>query len=171
MAVTGSCLARPFRHVSWRVRSVTLDRQLTASSTVIPLPSPSEFGPSASVRAAGWCAPRTSSAAQDARGRDVAHEAEALLDPRVVSRNIAPTRAGSVSSWGQAWRDAVADGGVGVMAGVIRITPFCYACGSHGVGPFVPSAHASASTNTASTAGPRTLRICACDRSSCPRAG
>jgi hypothetical protein len=30
---------------------------------------------------------------------------------------------------------------------------------------------APASTNTASTAGPRTLRICACDRASCPRAG
>ena len=51
MAVTGSRLARPFRHVSWRVRSVRLDRQLTAPSTVIPLPSPAEFGPSASVRA------------------------------------------------------------------------------------------------------------------------
>ena len=33
------------------MRSVTLDLHLTASSTVIPLPSPSEFGPSASVRA------------------------------------------------------------------------------------------------------------------------
>src|SRR6056297_671891 len=42
-------LARPFRHVSWCVRSVTLDRQLTASSTVIPLPGPSECSPSASV--------------------------------------------------------------------------------------------------------------------------
>jgi len=28
MAVTWSCLARPFRHVSWRVRSVTLFQQL-----------------------------------------------------------------------------------------------------------------------------------------------
>src|SRR6056297_3835503 len=30
---------------------------------------------------------------------------------------------------------------------------------------------APASTNTASTASPRILRICACDRASCPRAG
>ncbi|PWL33257.1 MAG: hypothetical protein DCO97_20580 [Marivita sp. XM-24bin2] len=32
------------------------------------------------------------------RGRDVAHEAEDLHNPRVVFRNIASTRAGSVSS-------------------------------------------------------------------------
>ena len=76
-------MARPFRHVSWRVRSVTLDRQLTASSTVIPLPSPSEFGPSASVRAGDE---RTSHIVSSARprGRDVALEAEDLHNLRVV---------------------------------------------------------------------------------------
>ncbi|AYE88031.1 hypothetical protein B5M07_17550 (plasmid) [Sulfitobacter sp. D7] len=41
---------------------------------------------------------RTSSAAQDARGRDVAYEAEHLHVPRGVFRNIASTRAGSVST-------------------------------------------------------------------------
>ncbi|TDL85646.1 hypothetical protein E2L05_14995 [Meridianimarinicoccus aquatilis] len=41
---------------------------------------------------------RTSSAGQDARGRDVAFEAEDLRVPRVVLRNIASTRAGSVST-------------------------------------------------------------------------
>ena len=41
---------------------------------------------------------RTSSAMQDARGRDVPLEAEDLRVPRVVFRNIAPTRAGSVST-------------------------------------------------------------------------
>ncbi|RDD64405.1 hypothetical protein DU478_20025 [Thalassococcus profundi] len=41
---------------------------------------------------------RTSSAAQDARGRDVAHEAEDLHVLRGVFRNIASTRAGSVST-------------------------------------------------------------------------
>nr|AAN05247.1 RC174 [Ruegeria sp. PR1b] len=41
---------------------------------------------------------RTSSAGQDARGRDVAFEAEDLRVPRVVFRNIASTRAGSVST-------------------------------------------------------------------------
>jgi len=65
-------IARAFRHVSWRVRSVTLDRQLTASSTVIPLPSPSEFGPSASVRLGMVRTSRTSSAAQG-RGVETSH--------------------------------------------------------------------------------------------------
>ncbi|AXI52813.1 hypothetical protein C1J04_17680 (plasmid) [Sulfitobacter sp. SK025] len=41
---------------------------------------------------------RTSLAGQDARDRDVALEAEDLRIPRVVFRNIASTRAGSVST-------------------------------------------------------------------------
>ncbi|ATI43734.1 hypothetical protein CBW24_16445 (plasmid) [Pacificitalea manganoxidans] len=41
---------------------------------------------------------RTSSAGQDARGRDVALEAEDLRVPRVVFRTVASTRAGSVST-------------------------------------------------------------------------
>ncbi|PKQ11335.1 MAG: hypothetical protein CVT70_14565 [Alphaproteobacteria bacterium HGW-Alphaproteobacteria-1] len=51
-----------------------------------------------------WCGlgmvrtSRTSSVGQDARGRDVALEAEDLRVPRGLFRNIASTRAGSVST-------------------------------------------------------------------------
>ncbi|SCM65920.1 protein containing PAS domain S-box [Donghicola eburneus] len=41
---------------------------------------------------------RTSSVSQDARGRDVALEAEDLRVPRVVFQNIAPTRADFLST-------------------------------------------------------------------------
>ncbi|MEP3038318.1 MAG: hypothetical protein ABJO97_06495, partial [Roseibium sp.] len=90
--------ARPFRHVSWRVRSVTRDRQSAAAGTVIPLPSPSECGPSASVRVGDGATSHTSSASQDTKARNVALEAKDLRVPRVVFRNIASTQAGSVST-------------------------------------------------------------------------
>ena len=41
---------------------------------------------------------RTSKASQDARGRDIAFEAEDQHDPRRVFRNIASTRAGFIST-------------------------------------------------------------------------
>ena len=44
---------------------------------------------------------------------------------KAAFQNLASTRAGSVSSPCQTWRDAEADGGAGVMAEVIRITPCC----------------------------------------------
>ena len=169
MAVTGSCLARPFRHVSWRVRSVTLDQHLAAASTVIPLPSPSEFGPSTSVRL-GWCAPRTSSAAQD-RGVETSHmRLKTCTTPGWRFGTSHPRkRAPSAPRPGLARRgrglSQLRDG---------RGHPdhsFLLCMWIARGRPNRALRFAPASTNTASTAGPRTLRICACDRTFCPRAG
>ena len=74
----GSRLARPFRHVSWRVRLVMRDRQSAAASTVIPLPGPTVFGPSASasVRARDGAPLTHVVSSARPRGGNVAHEAE-----------------------------------------------------------------------------------------------
>ena len=114
---------------------------------------------------------RTSSAAQDARGRDIALEAEDLQVPRVVFRNIASTRAGSVSTPARLGGTRTRMVAAACWQGSSGSLLFAHRCGSHGVVPIVPSADAPASTNTASTPLARTLRICACDRASCPRAG
>ena len=62
------------------------------------------------------------------------------------------------------------DGGFKVVA-QIRITPFCSLMWIARGRPNRALRFAPASTNTASTAEPRTLRICACDRAFFPRAG
>ncbi|MFG6554593.1 hypothetical protein [Sulfitobacter sp. 1A16808] len=91
-------MARPFRHVSWRVRSVRVigSPRRTARSSLYPVRLSAAYPHRCGLGMVRTS--RTSSAAQDTRDREVALEAEDQHDPEVVFRNIAPKRAGFIST-------------------------------------------------------------------------
>ena len=113
---------------------------------------------------------RTSSAMQDARGRDVALEAEDLRVPRVGfgtshPRGRAPSapRPGSAGR-GRGWwrlRDGKGHPDHSFLLIDVDRTASAQSCPALRFGKHKNGFHG----------WPRTLRICACDRAFCPRAG